>query len=245
MRRTIIFAPRRFARLLHSDATSIGRDPVLVFAIALSTVPALGYLLGRDAMNAAALREFGVNRVDLYLAPSALLLPAFLVGWVTGSLLLEDRDEGTLLALDVTPVGKAGFIAYRVAVTTLVMAALTMPAAGVIAPQLGIGQRVGVTLLVASAAVLAALVLPAVARNKVEGLALTKLTNLAFIVPLLAVLPSPWRYVGGIVPTFWLGELLELSTARFLSTTWVLAAAVLSHLVWMALLLALLRRRLG
>ncbi len=37
-----------------------------------------------------------------------------LIGWVTGFLLLEDRDDGPLLAVDVTPIGKCGFLAYRV-----------------------------------------------------------------------------------------------------------------------------------
>jgi hypothetical protein len=36
--------------------------------------------------------------------------------------MLEDRDDGALLALDVTPPGKAGFLAYRVTVTAGVAA---------------------------------------------------------------------------------------------------------------------------
>ena len=45
-------------------------------------------------------------------------------------------------------------------------------------------------------AVIAAALLPALARNKVEGLALTKLTNIMAVVPLLALLPSPWRFAA-------------------------------------------------
>ena len=58
------------------------------------------------------------HRTDLrYLAPIVFVLPALLIAWVTGFLMLEDRDDRALLALDVTPPGKAGFLAYRVTVT--------------------------------------------------------------------------------------------------------------------------------
>ena len=240
-----VFAPRRFARLMLSDAISIRRDPMLILVMVLSTLPAIGFLAGRDAMNALALRELGLERFDRYVAPVALLVPAFLVGWVTGFLILEDRDEGPLLALDVTPVGKIGFLCYRVAVTVLVVAMLTGAATTVIVPDLEIAARGAVTMLVAGAAVLAAIVLPALARNKVEGLALTKLTNIASVVPLLAIIPSPWRHLGGIIPTYWLGELLELSRAQYLSVPGVLVGAVVSHVLWAARLLVILRRRVG
>jgi hypothetical protein len=62
---------------------------------------------------------------------------------------------------------------------------------------------------VAAEAILATAVLPAMARNKVEGVALTKLTNLAAFVPLIAFLPSSWRFLAGPVPTYWIGEMLR------------------------------------
>jgi hypothetical protein len=174
-----------------------------------------------------------------------MAIPAFLVGWVTGFLLLEDRDEGTLLALDVTPLGKGGFLAYRAGVTALVTAGITLLAWPLIAPVLTIGTAFLVAALVAAEAVAATVVLPAIARNKVEGLALTKLTNIAGIAPLLAFIPSPLRYIAGVVPTFWIGELLGPVTppALPLAVSAILAIAVHTATVWF--LFALFRRRPG
>jgi hypothetical protein len=239
-----VFAPRRFVRLLASDAMSIRRDPMLALAIVLSTFPALAMLRYGDVLNAAALQRLGIPGFSRYVAPVALLVPASLIGWVTGFLLLEDRDDGPLLAVDVTPVGKVGFLCYRGAVTALVVTLLTL-ATIVVTPALDWSNRVMVSLLVAAAAVLAAIVLPAVARNKVEGLALTKLTNLATLVPLVAIFPSPWRYVAGVVPTFWVGEMLGLSSTRYLPPPWVLLAAWASHVLAALWLLARLQRRVG
>ena len=64
-----------------------------------------------------------------------MLRSCTLIGWVTGFLLLEDRDEGTLLALDVTPVGKSGFLLYRVGVTATLAVALTLYAWPLVIPE--------------------------------------------------------------------------------------------------------------
>ena len=239
------FSPRRFGRLIVSDAMNISRDPMLVFAVVLSLAPAAAFALWRDALNSEALAAFGVEDFARYVAPIALLLPAALVGWVTGFLLLEDRDDGSLLAIDVTPLGKSGFVAYRVTVTALVVIGVSLFSARLIVPQIALGTAVALAVLVAGYAVLAAVVLPAVARNKVEGLALTKLTNIASIVPLVAIIPSPWRYLGGLVPSFWVGELLELSTESFLPLPVVVMCAAVSHVAVGTGLLILLGRRAG
>ncbi len=100
-------------------------------------------------------------------------------------------------------------------------------------------------MLVAIEAVLAATLLPAIARNKVEGLALTKLTNIAGVVPLLAIIPSPWRLLGGLLPTYWIGEMLGLSTVEPLPVALALGLAIAVHLGFAALLFRVLARRVG
>ena len=240
-----VFSPRRLLALIAGDALNIGRDPMLLFATALSLLPAIAFHFGRTPMNDAALAAFGIVEFSRYVAPVALAVPAFLIGWVTGFLLLEDRDEGTLLALDVTPVGKGGFLAYRVAVTALVTLILTLLAAAVVIPEQPWWLIVCIAILVALNAVAAAVVLPALARNKVEGLALTKLTNIAGVVPLLAALPSPWRYLGGIVPTYWIGEVLRLSPDYALPFWLALPIALAVTLAVISGLFRLLASRAG
>ena len=101
-----VFAPARFGRMFVSDAANVSRDPTLLFAVLLSVVPAIAFALWRQDMDAAALGAFGLPDLSRYVLPIVICLPAFLVSWVTGFLFLEDRDEKTLLALDITPVGR-------------------------------------------------------------------------------------------------------------------------------------------
>lgn len=239
-----VLQPRRFLRLLASDAMNVSRDPMLTFAIVLSILPAIGFALTREAIDNAAHAAFGVDDISRYVALVVLVLPAVLIGWVTGFLLLEDRDDGVLLAVDVTPVGKSGFLLYRVTVTALIGAAITAAAIPLIVPEIGSVAQILLVAAVATESVLAAVILPAIARNKVEGLALTKLTNIAVVVPLIAIIPSPWRFLAAFVPTFWIGELLANSGPTL--PLWFLAAAMITtHLVWVAVLFALLARRVG
>lgn len=240
-----IFAPRRFGRLLAADALNISRDPMLLLATLMSVAPSVAFVLGREAMDNAALSAFGLVEFSRYVAPLVLIMPAVLIGWVTGFLLLEDRDDGVLMAVDVTPVGKTGFLGYRGAVTALVAAAITATAVRFVAPDLPLPDAILLVLIVAADAVLAAAILPAIARNKVEGLALTKLTNISVVVPLLAIIPSPFRYVAGIVPTYWIGELLALSGAAALPFPAIAALALAAHAIAAVLLLKLLKQRAG
>lgn len=237
--------PPRFMRLLAGDALSIARDPMLLIAIVMSLAPALLFYLTQPAMDEAGKAALGIVAVSRYVAPVALLIPAGLIGWVTGFLLLEDRDEGTLLALDVTPVGKTGFLLYRTAITALVTIVITLAAWPLVIPDQPLGVALLLAILIAMDAIAAAVILPALARNKVEGLALTKLTNLASIVPLLAIIPSPLRYLGGIVPSYWIGEVLQLSPTASLPWPVVAVLALMAHAVAVWGLFALFQRRSG
>jgi hypothetical protein len=240
-----LFAPSRLARLVAGDAMNVGRDPMLLFATGMSLAPALAFHFGRAALDAAALGAFGLADFSRFVTPFVLLMPAVLVGWVTGFLLLEDRDEGTLLALDVTPVGKRGFLLYRVSITALLAIALTLYAWPLALPEADTPVVVGLCALVAASAIGFWVALPAIARNKVEGLALTKLTNLLAVVPLLAAIPSPLRYAAGIVPTYWLGELLGLSPVAPAPHWLAVALGLATSLAVILVLLRFLDRRAG
>lgn len=237
-------APRRLVRLIGADALNISRDPMLVFAALMSVAPAIAFYFAREPMNAYAAATFGIVEFSRYFAPIALVIPAALVGWVTGFLLLEDRDDGLLAALDVTPIGKVGFLSYRAAITALVAAAITVLGVQLVVPSLGFSEKLLIVAIIAADLVLASVALPALARNKVEGLALTKLTNIAAVVPLLAAVPSPLRYVAGIVPTYWIGELLSLSDSWQMPLAGIAALAVISHAACGLLLFRILARRI-
>lgn len=202
------FSPRRFSRLFAADALNVTRDPTLLFAIVFSAMPAIAGFWFREFIDSSLGAMLGVTGLFAHVVPMLLCVPAFMIGWVTGFLFLEDRDDGPLLAIDVTPLGKGGFMAYRIAVTASITFALTLFGCALLLPDRGPVLATVVSVMVALDAVGAALILPAIARNKVEGLALTKVTNVLSLAPLLALVAAPWRYLGFWLPTFWIGDIV-------------------------------------
>lgn len=245
MSAAVLLSPRRFLRLLSADAMNVGRDPVLALAAVFSIVPAIVFASLREAIDAAALDAFGVAEFMRYVAPSALVLPAALLGWVAGFLLLEDRDEGTLTAVAITPAGKTGYFAYRTMVAGFAVVAIVLLSLPVLAPEAGLATGLAIALMIGVEAAIIAALLPTLARNRVEGLALSKVMNLAILVPLVAIFATPWRYAAGIVPSYWIGEMLRLSGTKYLGAATVIAIAVAVHLVALALALRRFARASG
>lgn len=85
------------------------------------------------------------------------------------------------------------------------------------------------------------MVLVAIAGNKVEGLALAKLTNF-FVLGLLFswFIDPPFKYISGVLPTFWHGELIQ-GLGQYLGQHWVAmlpasTMGIVSSLIWIILL---------
>lgn len=169
------------------------------------------------------------------------LIVPFLWGMLSGFLLLDQRDDRTLTALQITPLPMSYYLLYRLGMPTLLSAISTMalfPFAGL--ASLRPLQLVLLALLSAPLAPLVALLLAAFAQNKVQGLAMSKASGLLLIPALAAYfLPGPWRWAAAIVPTFWTAEAfwqaLESGTLFWLYVT--------GGFLYQLLLLAYLGRR--
>jgi fluoroquinolone transport system permease protein len=134
-----------------------------------------------------------------------LLLVPNLVGFVTGFLLLDQRDDRTLYALQVTPLSLNGYLVYRLAMPVLLSFLLTL----IVLPVSGLVPFNWPLLLIAaiSAAPMApifALTLAAVSQNKVQGFALMKMSGIVLLPPLAAYfIEADWQLLLGLVPTYW------------------------------------------
>lgn len=233
-----VFRPHRLKRLLASDAANIRRDPTLLFVILFGALPMLLLSYFGDALSTFTRDTLGwANTYDLAV-PIVLCLPPMLLGWVFGFLFLEERDDGPLMAISVTPIGVSGLMAYRLMLTGVICMGLTLIACALLLPHLSGALALFLAVLSGLQGAMITVLIPAVARNKVEGLALTKMTNLVALVPLLAWLDTPLRYLGALIPTYWIGALMLDTRAP------VLAAAALIHIVLLAGLIRWANRRL-
>ncbi len=197
----------RTARALAgNDARSIGRESFLVWmafypiGIALLTRFGAPWLAGK--------LEAHVD-LTLYYGPivsfMCVLTPAGLIGFVYGFVLIDDRDEGTLQALLVTPMPISMYTLFRIALPILFSVIAVM----VCVPIAGIAPVPWYKLLpIAFAASwwapISAMFLVTFAENKVQGLALFKIVNVFSLAPVAALfIPEPWQHLVGVVPLYW------------------------------------------
>ncbi|MCH8811481.1 MAG: hypothetical protein IID07_06590 [Gemmatimonadetes bacterium] len=138
---------------------------------------------------------YGLILANILIAGEPVLL-----GFVIGMLFVEERDEGTLLALQASPLSLRSFLGYRLSAAMLLNVLLTV--IGVLLADL---VSVSWIELLASAA-LASLAVPIVAlvyavfiKNKVQALMLLKPVQIWGSVPLLFFfVPTPWQWIGSV-----------------------------------------------
>lgn len=226
------------------DLRNVGRDGLLPWMVALPVITALIIRWGVPPIANAVLDRYGFDLVPYYpviLGYFFILMTPMTFGALIGFLLLDERDDDTLTALQVTPLTLNSYLAYRIAVPM----ALSVLLMFVIFPLANLANLDFVPLLIAalSAAPLAplfALYLGAFAENKVQGFALMKGIGSVGLAPVFAFfIQSPWQLAFGIVPAYWPVKVYWTLSAGD-SNVWVY---LVIGLVYQMILIALLLRR--
>ena len=225
------------------DVKSVRRDSMLRWLVGMPIALALLTRWGVPIVTSWLADRYAFDLRPYYpLVMSLLLLMVpMLVGCVVGFLLLDQRDDRTLTALQVTPLTIGGYLLYRTAVPMVLSVAMMMVS---IALADLVTMRVIPALLAAlQAAPLAplyALFVGAFAANKVQGFALMKATGVLAWAPLLAYfVTSGWQVAFGIDPLYWPVKVFWMLEAGEPST-WVYYLVGLAY--QSALVMLLLRR---
>jgi fluoroquinolone transport system permease protein len=226
------------------DLKSIGRDPLLRWMLVLPLVIALAmrFVAPPILMNLEAIVHLEVMPYyPVMIAYMLLILVPSLVGMVTGFLLLDQRDDRTLTALQVTPLSISGYLAYRIgipSVVSVIVTAVMFPAAGIF--DIGVLPLLLSAALASFMAPLTALFLATFAANKVQGFALMKAFGVILIPPMIAYfIQSPWQLLLGFFPTYWPARLYWSFQANLPGSFFYFTAG----LAYQSFLLILLLRR--
>ena len=218
---------------LRTDWRNVARDPLLLLVV---VVPILLAVLVRMAFpwaSALSAPRLTLATYTPFVLGYLLVLTPMLVGGASGFMLLDDRDEQVLAAIAVTPIGKQGWLAHRVTVpvvATALMSLIAVYLTGLEPPPPA--RLLLIVVLAALEAPLATLFLAAFAANKVQAMALAKAGTLVVVAPFAALfVASPWQYLAGLVPQFWIVRLTLESTASALEFTELAVLAVVVHAI--------------
>jgi fluoroquinolone transport system permease protein len=161
-----------------------------------------------------------------------------LLGAVVGILFVEERDEGTLLALQASPLSLRGFLLYRVLFSMGLSVVLTVVGVS-LAGLVPVSPRV-----LLAAALAASLTVPMVAlgyavyiQNKVQAITAIKLVQSWAALPaLLYFVATPWQWIGSVPAPLYFPIRLFWSAAEDHAEWWLMGPGVMLPAVGILLL---------
>ncbi len=213
------------------DLRSVRRDAMLQWAVFIPIVAGLAmrYLMPFLAQQINLRFGFDLMPWLHYFAPMLVMMTPMIMGMIVGFLLLDQRDDQSLTALMVTPLSLQKYLLYRISVP-MVMSFLgglvVLPLANL--EPVSFVTLLGCSLVSAPLAPMFALFWAVAAKNKVQGMAVMKLSGV-ILLPAMAVyfIPSAWGWLLGVFPTFWSVQVYRLGQLQ-------------SPLFWLALVGGLL-----
>lgn len=162
---------------------------------------------------------------SFFLAPYYLLfdllmmiITPFFYCFISAMILLDEADESISHYLCVTPLGKRGYLLSRIGFPTLfssILSCLLMPFFSL--TSLSFMTILLVCILSGLSIVVNILLIITFSSNKVEGMAIAKLSGLLMlgvIIPFF--IPSPIQYLAAVTPTFWIARFAISGQFRYI-----------------------------
>ncbi len=192
-----------YMTFLLGEARKMMRDPMLRFMIGY---PIVFGIIGRYVIPwAAEIGALDLRTQGDFPLVFLLLMTPHVFGAVIGFSILDDRDDGVLISIGVTPLGVHRFLSFRLILlfTMSVVSCLYVlwfSNLGI----LGAGDILGLSLLASLAAPMSGLLINAVATNKIEGFAVMKGTGIILIFPIAGMFFADAKeLLFGFAPGFW------------------------------------------
>lgn len=227
----------------------ISRDTMLILMIIAPFLCGIVFKFLIPFLEGFISNKFGVSKI---LTPYFRTLDSFLVFLapcliciVASFLILEEFDDKVSPYVFVTPIGFSGYIFARLTIPAIFAFLLSFIIImifnlsgisillGIILANIGTLYAIGTTLVVV-----------ALANNKVEGLAVTKLTGISFLGILVPTfVEGKIQYLFFLLPSFWLGK---VSMAKETTSLMLCAlAGIGTSLIWISIFYRKFKRRLG
>ncbi len=189
------------------DLRQLRRDAMLPWILGLPVLVALLFRFGLPAVTPPIEQRFGFALTDYQtlMASFVVMMMPIICGTVIGFLLLDEKDDRTLIALRVTPLTPGAYLAYRALVPMILSIAttpLTLALSGL--EQLPLHLTLLAALGAAPLAPCYALFVGAMAANKVQGFAIVKAAGIINWPPVVAYfVRDEWQWWFGLCPTYW------------------------------------------
>ena len=235
--RPFFSATKQFFKQIWADAMlSVLLFAPLIMGLAFHFgVPALEGFICAKAGKAVVLAPY-YPLFDLLLAAMTPVMFS-----AAGALvILDEADGGISRAYITSPLGRSGYLLSRIGVPAVLATVYCVIVTAVFRlSDLSFTRILLLALCSGALGVTVALVVPSLAKNRVEGMAISKLAGLIMLgLPAALLLPAPLKYAAGILPSFWMTELVFDGGGE-----WNVLPAILTSALLSALFFRMFRKR--
>ncbi len=234
---------KKLLTLSFNDFRLIMREQILIVLLLL--IPLLNFLVLKYGVPALALRFPIIIEYYALILGFVGIQTATVMGYVFGSVALDEKDEDMLTAIRVTPLPSYMYLAYRILfpfLLTLMMIFVILQFAAPI--DLFWWQTFLIAFLFALPVPIIILLTALIATNKIEGLTVFKGINGILLLPIAAFFIQPgWGNLFGIIPTHWSYQFTNaIGTGKPFALYLLLALGL--HLFFIFVLVLLFKRKI-
>lgn len=204
-----------------------GVSPIMIGAAIRFGIPFIESLLLKYT-GLPHVMELYYGLIDILFAAITPVIFCFVAAMV----ILEEHDDHIDRYLFVTELGRRGYYISRIIVPAVIAFVIT----AALLPIFGLSDQVvavEVSLAIAGTlqGIIIALLVVTLSSNKLEGMALTKLSSLLMLGAVVPyIMPKPYSYILSFMPSFWTGMMINENNIVYM------AACVAVSMVWIALL---------
>lgn len=221
-----------FLALCINDFRSTYRDPVFK---ALLFFPFLSFVIIRWLIPYLAAHFSVLVEYKEVILMWGCLQSSIMFGFIYGFLFLEEKEEHVSDVIRVMPISGFKLVSSRlflgVVISTVVDLCLVYYG-GIF--RISLIKAFLVSFQFSLSAPLIALVLGALANNRIEGLAQMKVLNLLLILPgLIYFLPQKAMHLTAVIPTYWSFKTLEFAGSNDLDFSLFLVLGFIIHFLFM------------
>lgn len=228
---------RKYWRTLQVMLQQITRDAMLFAALAAPVLTGIAIHYGIPVLETFLCRLLGKEQLlkpyyllfDLGIAMITVVIFAF----VGALVVLGETDDKIVGYMSVTPVGNKGYLFTRLGIPVIASFIIGTILLRIFSlTEITFGKSVIIVFFNVYSGMCTALLMVTISTNKVEGMAVGKLSGLVMMgaaVPFFVT--TKVQYMAGILPSFWLGKYMISGSLP------QLAASLLTGGIWIAFLM--------
>lgn len=196
---------KRILVLSYNDLRNIIREPML--AMMMIGPIMFSFFIHWFVPYITDILSSTFNLVPYYNLISAYIVvfTPLLLGMVSGFILLDEKDDNTWMSLVVTPLGKRGYLYYRIimpSIFSFIYTLIILPSSSLV--DVEFIYIIPIAFIAGLEAPIIALYLLIFSSNKVEGLVLSKSLGILLLAPLIKYFTnSKLSLLAGIIPFNW------------------------------------------